>query len=43
MEDAEIEGAEGVIFPCCYHQVMLQSKPSEALKTTSAGAHILTS
>lgn len=30
-------------FPRCYHQMMLQSKPSEAPKATSVGAHVLTS
>lgn len=36
-----MRGAGGVIFPCCCHQMMLQSKPSEALKANSVGAHIL--
>ena len=31
-------GAGGVILPCCYHQMMLQSKLSEALKAMSVGA-----
>jgi len=42
MESTEMRGTGGVIFSCCYHQMMLQSKPSEALRATSVGARILT-
>lgn len=38
-----MRGAGGALFHCCYHQMMLESKPSEALQATSVGAHILTS
>lgn len=43
MEGTEMRGAGEVIFPRCYHQMMLQSKPSEAPKATSVGARVLTS
>lgn len=38
-----MKGAGGVNFPCCDHQMMLQSKPSGALKATSVGARVLLS
>lgn len=36
-----MRGAGGIIFPCFCHQMTLQSKPSEAPKASSVGAHIL--